>query len=78
MRALQPRQIQPAHGPAFDDPQTAIARYIEHRESRLRQVRAALANNTDVFEAVYGNEVDPQLRPYAEAALQAYIDYLND
>jgi glyoxylase-like metal-dependent hydrolase (beta-lactamase superfamily II) len=78
LRALNPRQIQPAHGPPFDDPQTAIAHYIEHRETRLQQVRDAVAQNTNVFDAVYGKNLDPRLRPYAEAALQAYIDYLND
>lgn len=80
LRGLDPAIIYPAHGPAFTDAPAAIQRYLEHREQRLAQVRDALQDGpqADVLvDRVYGAELDVRLRPYAQAAVQAYVDYIR-
>jgi glyoxylase-like metal-dependent hydrolase (beta-lactamase superfamily II) len=78
---LRPRVIYAAHGPPFDDPPTAIARYIAHREARIAQVTSALGadhlSDDDLIDRIYGDALNPELRPYARAAIQAYIDYVR-
>lgn len=79
---LQPLTIYPAHGEPFDDPRTAIGRYIVHREERIAQVVAGLKDGPLSAEAllhqVYGARLDPGLHAYAEAALAAYLAYLRN
>lgn len=79
---LRPLRIYPAHGEPFDDPRAAIERYIAHRDKRIAQVVAGLKDNPlsaeELLEVVYGPELDPQLRHYAGAALEAYLGYLRD
>lgn len=81
LRSLSLKIIYPAHGPAFTDPDAALDRYLSHREQRLEQVRAALDTGADdiaaITDTVYGEGLDPELRPFAEAAVQAYLDYLE-
>lgn len=80
LRDLRPEIIYPAHGPAFTDPDGAIARYIEHRRSREEQVLAAiaagLADLDAITDSVYGDALDPKLRDFARAAVQAYLQHL--
>lgn len=81
LRDLRPLTILPAHGPPITDPDAAIDLYIHHREERLAQVRRALEGGDSldsVVEAVYGAELDPRLRPYAETAVAAYVDYIRE
>jgi glyoxylase-like metal-dependent hydrolase (beta-lactamase superfamily II) len=81
LRELRPLMIFPAHGPAIGDPDDAIDRYLAHREQRLAQVRRALADGLEpdlVVEHVYGIGLDPRLRSYAQAAIDAYIDYIRE
>ena len=82
IRALEPRVIYPAHGPAFENPDAAIDRYVRHREERLEQVLAALraghgGSNDALREAVYGDELDEALHGVANAAIKAYLQYLQ-
>lgn len=84
VRALDARVLYPAHGPAFDDPPAAIARYIAHRKQRLERVREALeaarplaVSAPRITRAVYGPELDESLRPAAEAATLAYLKWLE-
>lgn len=81
IRQLRPRIVYPAHGPAFTDPDAAIDAYVRHREERLAQVRAALeagAQDTiSMTDLIYGPSLDPGLRPFAEAAVDAYLAYLR-
>lgn len=81
LRALRPEVIYPAHGPPFTDPDDAIGRYVRHREQRLEQVREALRHGDDdagtITDRIYGSSIDPSLRPFAEAAVQAYLAYLR-
>ena len=80
IRALNPALLYPAHGPAFDDPQVTIDRYVHHRMERLEQVVAALAKGASsadaLVEHVYGRQLDRRLRRYAESAVEAYLAYL--
>jgi glyoxylase-like metal-dependent hydrolase (beta-lactamase superfamily II) len=81
LRSLAPRVIYPAHGPPFTDPETAIDRYIRHREERQRQVLEAVAAGAtsadEITERVYGSELDPELRHVARAAVAAYLLHLR-
>jgi len=70
----------PGHGPIVDEPLPFIDFYLEHREERLDQVRAALAGGAstplDVVEVVYA-DVDKVLWGAAEMSVRAQLDYLN-
>ena len=81
VRALEPKVIYPAHGPAFRNPGPVLERYIRHRELRLDQVRRALkagVRGTDgLLDAVYGDSLIPELRDAAAAALKAYLEHLQ-
>jgi glyoxylase-like metal-dependent hydrolase (beta-lactamase superfamily II) len=70
----------PGHGPVLDAPLETLEYYIQHREERLQQVRAALADGaTDasgVVRQVYA-DVDPGLWPAAERSVLAQMDYLG-
>lgn len=81
VRALNPKVIYPSHGPAFTSPQQALDRYVRHRELRLQQVLDALAQGAADYDAlrsaVYGDDLDPELREAATAALKAYLEYLT-
>ena len=80
IRALDPRIIYPAHGPAFEEPQLTIDRYVHHRMQRIEQVVTELAHGASSAEAlvekVYGPHLDRRLRRYAESAVEAYLGYL--
>ena len=80
IRALQPLIIYPAHGPAFTDPGAALDRYAAHRREREAQVIAAIqtgARDLDaITDRVYGDGLEPALREFARAAVQAYITHL--
>jgi glyoxylase-like metal-dependent hydrolase (beta-lactamase superfamily II) len=81
LKSLSPRILYPAHGPPFDDPAGAIDRYIAHREARIGQVVDGLKDGPlsadALLEQVYGTDLDPRLRPYAETAVEAYLAYLR-
>jgi glyoxylase-like metal-dependent hydrolase (beta-lactamase superfamily II) len=70
----------PGHGPVLDAPLERLDYYLRHREERLDQVRAALADGandaTDVVRIVYA-DVDPTLWPAAERSVRAQMDYLG-
>jgi glyoxylase-like metal-dependent hydrolase (beta-lactamase superfamily II) len=74
------RAVLPGHGPVVDDPAAKIDAYLQHREERLQQVRAAaIASGTvdEVLQAVYG-DVAPDLKFAARWSLLAQLDYLRD
>jgi glyoxylase-like metal-dependent hydrolase (beta-lactamase superfamily II) len=74
--------VLPGHGPHLADAGAAAAYYLEHREQRLAQVRAVLAEIgpqttvEDVLTRVYG-EVDQALWPAARLSIQAQLTYLS-
>ena len=73
-------RILPGHGPVIEQATAVLDFYIEHRQERLDQVRAALdAGATDarsVVERVY-TDVDESLWPAAELSVRAQLDYLR-
>ena len=79
---LGPVTVLPGHGPELPDAAAAAREYLEHREQRLDQVRAALdvlgprASARQVVEHVYA-EVDRNLWWAAELSVRAQLDYLR-
>jgi glyoxylase-like metal-dependent hydrolase (beta-lactamase superfamily II) len=83
LRDLADRDVDvllPGHGPVLDSPVETLDYYLQHREERLDQVRAALADGAndaaDVVRRVYA-DVDPGLWPAAERSVLAQMDYLG-
>ncbi len=84
LRALvderQLRVVLPGHGPVAHDPAAMLDAYLQHREERLQQVRAAAtASGTvdEVLQAVYG-DVASDLQFAARWSLLAQLDYLRE
>lgn len=82
VRALGARLLYPAHGPAFEDGDTAIADYVAHRRDREAQVVAALQEGPlsvdALVDAVYGAELEARLRAAARGATHAYLRHLKE
>ncbi|HTL22953.1 MAG TPA: MBL fold metallo-hydrolase, partial [Mycobacteriales bacterium] len=61
------------------DAEVAAQHYLDHRQQRLEQVRAAVAAGAttprQVVEVVYA-DVDRVLWPAAEMSVRAQLDYL--
>lgn len=73
--------VLPGHGPELPDAGAAARGYLAHREQRLGQVRAVLAealaaSARDVVERVYA-DVDRALWPAAELSVRAQLAYLR-
>ena len=75
-------QVWPGHGPVIENALDALSYYLDHRQQRLDQVRAALdvlgrdAPPRAVVEHVY-TDVDPVLWGAAELSVRAQLDYLR-
>ncbi|WP_020669678.1 MBL fold metallo-hydrolase [Amycolatopsis nigrescens] len=73
----------PGHGPELPDLRATAREYLAHREQRLDQVRAALAElgadatPRQVVELVYA-DVDKALWVPAEYSVRAQLDYLRE
>ena len=80
LRELGPLTVLPGHGPELPSAGEAAERYLAHRESRLEQVRAAVAGGAtsaqDVVEAVYA-DVDRALWPAATLSVLAQLEHLQ-
>lgn len=82
LQGLGARTVLPGHGPDLPDLQAVTAMYLAHREERLDQIRAALAELGEdasaraVVEHVY-TDVDEKLWDAAEKSVQAQLDYLR-
>jgi glyoxylase-like metal-dependent hydrolase (beta-lactamase superfamily II) len=74
--------VLPGHGPELPDAGEVARAYLAHREQRLEQVRAALAElgpdatARQVVEVVYA-DVDRAVWPAAELSVRAQIEYLR-
>jgi glyoxylase-like metal-dependent hydrolase (beta-lactamase superfamily II) len=79
LRDLGDVAVLPGHGPELPHAAQAAQHYLDHREQRLEQVRAALAAGAgtprEVVEVVYA-DVDRVLWPAAEMSVRAQLDYL--
>lgn len=73
------RVLLPGHGPMLHEPARVLQHYIDHRESRLEQVREAVeagaAGAEDVVARVYP-DVDEEIRFAALASVRAQLRYL--
>ena len=71
--------VLPGHGPELVSAGRVAQDYLDHREQRLGQVRAAVAAGAatarEVVEQVYV-DVDQVLWPAAELSVRAQLDYL--
>lgn len=72
--------VLPGHGPALPDPGGLVGEYLQHREERLDQVRAAIeagaASVADVVAMVY-EPLPPGVYPAAFASAAAQWEYLT-
>jgi len=79
LRDLGDVTVLPGHGPELASAGLAAQQYLDHREQRLEQVKAALAQGAstprEVVEVVYA-DVDRVLWPAAEMSVRAQLDYL--
>ncbi|HEX6870385.1 MAG TPA: MBL fold metallo-hydrolase [Micromonosporaceae bacterium] len=80
IQQVGPVPVLPGHGPALADAGAAARFYLDHRLSRLDQVRAARAAGAgtprEVVEIVYA-EIDRSLWPAAEWSVRAQLAYLD-
>ncbi len=81
LSALDGITVLPGHGPELADAGAVARAYLAHREQRLAQVRAVLAELPDasaleVVERVY-TDVNRALWPAAELSVRAQLAYLR-
>jgi len=73
-------QILPGHGPTVADAAHVVRYYIDHRQVRLEQVRAALAGgaaDADAVVAMVYADVPHEVWPAARLSVMAQLDYLR-
>lgn len=79
VKEYQVRTLLPGHGPILTSPLAAIDSYIDHRESRLEQIREAVragaAEVEEIIDRVYPDVVE-SLRPAAASSVRAQLRYL--
>jgi len=79
VEALRPRLLAPGHGSWIADPAAKIAEYRSHRLERERRLVEALEGGERSREALLDevwDDVGPELRPAAAAAMQAHLEKL--
>ena len=73
-------RIMPGHGPLVLEAASTVRYYLDHRASRLDEVRAAVAAGAteprQVVERVY-TDVPREVWPAAELSVRAQLDYLK-
>ncbi|UOT04832.1 MBL fold metallo-hydrolase [Rhodococcus opacus] len=75
-------RVMPGHGPELPELNVVAQQYLDHREERLDQVRAALGELggtptvREVVEHVY-SDVDPKLWPVAEKSVNVQLAHLR-
>ncbi len=80
LRALNPRVLFPAHGPALTEAVATLDTYIAHRHARTAQVRAALAQRepaapSDLVTLIYP-DLHPFMRPVAARQVLCHLRWL--
>jgi glyoxylase-like metal-dependent hydrolase (beta-lactamase superfamily II) len=80
LRELGDITVLPGHGPELPSAGVVAEQYLVHRQQRLEQVRAAVADGAttaqQVVEVVYA-DVDRVLWPAATLSVLAQLDYLR-
>ncbi len=81
VEALGATMLAPGHGPWVGDPPSKIAEYREHRLDRERRLARALdsgeRSRNELLDTVW-DDVSPELRPAAAAAMQAHLEKLEE
>ena len=80
IRAIAPRQLLPAHGPAIDDPAAVLTAYLDHRRMREHQVVLALQAGRDTVQRIAESIYDglaPALLPAAQENVRAHLEKLK-
>lgn len=83
LAALGHAAVLPGHGPMLPDLSSVVLTYRDHREERLEQIRAALAEAgpdatvSRVADLVYA-DVPASVRGAAELSVAAQLHYLQD
>ncbi len=76
VRSLSARRLFPGHGPAIDDPESAIDAYLRHRAERDTQVLEALRSGLDspdsIAARIYAG-LDPSLERAAVDTILAHL-----
>ena len=76
LRGRDDRIYYPAHGPAVEDPQVHLARLIDHRRGRERQILGELDRGEGrvpaMVERLY-RDVDARLHPAAQRSVLAHL-----
>lgn len=80
VRSLGPSVLLPGHGPAIEDPQEALTRYLDHRRERERRlieaIEAGERSRARLLATVW-DDVPEELRPAAALAMQAHVEKLE-
>lgn len=80
LRELGDLTVLPGHGPELPSAAAVAGHYLDHREQRLEQVRAAVCAGAttaqEVVEIVYA-DVDRALWPAATLSVLAQLEYLR-
>jgi len=81
LRQLGPCTIHPGHGPLVADGQATIQQYIDHRDTRERQILALLADGPITVAMLVGRlyaTIVPELAPMAARNVRAHLGKLAD
>lgn len=74
--ALDPARLLPAHGPAIDDPQAVIERYLRHRQIREAQILASVRAGHTTLESIVDNVYDGLADALKSAARESVLAHL--
>jgi glyoxylase-like metal-dependent hydrolase (beta-lactamase superfamily II) len=82
VRVLSPLAIYPAHGPPLTNPTSALDRFRNHREDRIREVAEARRLNPgappeDLARAIYGGELPDRLVKAARRSVEVMLFHLD-
>ena len=81
IKALDPAQVLPAHGPAIDEPVALIERYIAHRHAREAEILDAITRGATTIDAVVAAvypQISGPLRRVALETVYAHVRKLAD
>ena len=79
LQARAPDRLLPGHGPAINEPQTVLARLVDHRLAREQRVFDAVADGARDVDAVLDAAYDKDLsgvRDLARATVVAHVEKL--
>lgn len=81
LRALEPAQLLPAHGPLIANAVEKLTQYITHRLAREQRVLAALTSEWQSVDTIVPKayaDTPPMMWPFASGAALAHLQKLAD